>query len=244
MTSCRLVAEAIATARKLRDAPNNGDAARHGVDVAAHVLDVTRSGAASAGAAKARHVRAGAPLVVRVVWLVLVAIIFSMISFSVNANTYTFTLHSPPLCVSITSPSKNCSDVKSSINACLSTNYPTYSTSSCTTELVGIGTRINFSPSGYSDVTAITGTCTSGYVWNATTLSCESINLTVVCSPAFKTVSPCPTGYAPKEITVQTSQQPDAYQTTLDAMPLQEMLYALCIGIAGLLGFSVGVRLV
>lgn len=71
MTSCRLVAEAIVTARKLRDAPNNGDSARHGVDVAAHVLDVTRSGAASAGAAKARHARAGAPLVVRVVLLAL-----------------------------------------------------------------------------------------------------------------------------------------------------------------------------
>ncbi|BBO20877.1 MAG: hypothetical protein HKUEN07_03730 [Rhodocyclaceae bacterium] len=66
---------------------------------------------------------------------------------------------------------------------------------------------------------------------------------TIVCVPATKTVAPCPSGYAPNQITVESVQQPDPYQNSLDAMPMQEMLFALCVGISGLLGFSVGVRL-
>lgn len=74
------------------------------------------------------------------------------------------------------------------------------------------------------------------------TISGES-KAETVCVPAVRTVEPCPTGYAPKEIIVQSSQQPDPYQSSLDAMPMQEMLLAICVGISGLLGFSVGVRL-
>jgi ABC-type Na+ efflux pump permease subunit len=66
---------------------------------------------------------------------------------------------------------------------------------------------------------------------------------TIVCVPSLRTVAPCPAGYAPKEISIQSSHTPDIYGTTLDALPLQEMIYALSIGIAGLMGFSVGVRL-
>lgn len=239
MTSCRLVAEAIATARKLRDAPNNGDAARHGVDVAAHVLDVTRSGAASAGAAKARHARAGAPLVVRVVLLALLAIALLHVGSS-QAHVYTITASGNPLNTS----DRSCASYKAVVTAYVQANgYPTLTANSCSNDPVVVGSVITFSNTGTWTISSITAQCSTGYTWNSSTLNCDPLP-SVVCSPSFKTVSPCPTGYAPKEVTVQTSQQPDAYQTTLDAMPLQEMLYALCIGIAGLLGFSVGVRLV
>lgn len=244
MTSCRLVAEAIATARKLRDAPNNGDSARHGVDVAAHVLDVTRSGAASAGAAKARHARAGAPLVVRVVLLALLAITFFLSISDSHAQVVQACSVNPGQTV--------CSD--SPVNWFQSGTVP----SAYYVRIIPVGMAIS-NPNSSWVAKGTTGTyqtvvCTGS--WTQTSCSAaawqtHSINdfwetpvPTVVCSPSFKTVSPCPTGYAPKEVSVQTSQQPDAYQTTFDAMPLQEMLYALCIGIAGLLGFSVGVRLV
>lgn len=237
--STQVVAEAIAIARKLRDAPNNGDSARHGVDVAAHVLDVTRSGAASARAAKARHARAGAPLVVRVVWLVLTLIALAHVSKS-EAHVYTISSGGTPL----TMADRSCASYKAAATTFVQSNgYPTLTANSCSNDPLIVGTIITFSNSGTWSIASITATCSTGYTWNASTLNCDALP-SVICSPSFKTVSPCPTGYAPKEITVQTSQQPDAYQTTLDAMPLQEMLYALCIGVSGLLGFSVGVRLV
>lgn len=243
--SIQAVHEAIAIARKLRDAPNNGDAARHGVDVATHVLDVTRSGAASAGAAKVRHARAGAPLVGRVVWLVLMVIAVLYIR-NVSASSITLTTTAGVTqCTTIVAATRNCADVKASATYCLQNNgYPSYSASTCTSDPVVVGTTINFTPSGYWNITGITGNCDSGYSWNTSTLTCVPTTPSVVCTPSNRTISPCPSGYAPKEITVQSSQQPDPYQSSFDALPLQEMLLALCIGVSGLFGFSVGVRLI
>lgn len=236
--SIQAVHEAIAIARKLRDAPNNGDAARHGVDVAAHVLDVTRSGAASAGAAKARHARAGAPLVVRVVLLALVLMFTTFFSEKTDAAYVGVCSNNPGggvACSSITWHEEN-SRPSSGYFIGWTTQFQYYDSATHVQSFTAVKCPDQSCGSSWA---VLTGSAywTSGY-------SPPAITSTVICTPSGRTVSPCPAGYAPKEITVQSSEQPDPYQNTFDSMPLQEMLYALCIGIAGLLGFSVGARLV
>lgn len=64
------------------------------------------------------------------------------------------------------------------------------------------------------------------------------------CVPAFRTVAPCPSGYAPSSAEYVTGQTAaDAYDSTLASLPLAELIFALGLGLAGLLGIGVGVRL-
>ncbi|MCZ2152943.1 MAG: hypothetical protein LC114_03410 [Bryobacterales bacterium] len=66
---------------------------------------------------------------------------------------------------------------------------------------------------------------------------------TIVCVPSAKTVQPCPGGYAPNQITIESTTSPDSYQSPFESMPAQEMILAVSIVFGGLLGFAVGVKL-
>lgn len=230
MTSSTIaVTGALSVARKLRAAANNGDAGRAGEVVAAHGPDVSRSGAAGSGAAKAERTRPGAPLVARVVWLALLVCALVIACDEAKAS-YTFNLNTGLTpCQTITVSGMACSTVRTAIQNCFVSNGQSdYTMDQCTSDPVVNGTTISdTSPSASWQVSNV-----------------QQQGSSVICIPASKTIAPCPSGYAPNQITIQTTEQPDPYQNTFDSMPLQEMLYALCIGIAGLLGFSVGARLV
>jgi hypothetical protein len=61
------------------------------------------------------------------------------------------------------------------------------------------------------------------------------------CLPSVRTVAPCPSGFAPG--TLATGTTGGGFETALDGMPLQDILYAIGVSICALMGISVGTRL-
>lgn len=65
----------------------------------------------------------------------------------------------------------------------------------------------------------------------------------VVCIPSARTIAPCPAGYAPSVAEPLSTNPSDQYTSAFDALPLQDMIYALGVALCGLFGVAVGVRL-
>ncbi|MDO8262140.1 MAG: hypothetical protein Q7T21_02835 [Gallionella sp.] len=65
----------------------------------------------------------------------------------------------------------------------------------------------------------------------------------LVCIPAGRTVDPCPSGYAPNQINIESATSIDAYSSAYEKLPLQDIAFAIGITLSGLLGILTGVKL-
>jgi hypothetical protein len=94
-------------------------------------------------------------------------------------------------------------------------------------------------------VTSISVACPAGeHAENYTTCVPDAaVSLVETCAPSIRTVAPCPSGFAPAAIEPLVSAVADPYLSEFDTMPVQDMLYSIGVCLFGLLGISVGVKL-
>jgi hypothetical protein len=64
------------------------------------------------------------------------------------------------------------------------------------------------------------------------------------CVPSVRTVTPCPSGYAPAVMVPIDDSQPDPYKSEFDAMSIQDILYSMGICFFAVIGIGVGIKLV
>ena len=189
--------------------------------------------------------------------------------FSVSAHSVTFNLDSIAGCQSYTVSSFSCTDVKAAINACQISHSTAYRPATCSADPVTNGTVIGATPNGSWNISGIVyTTCSSGYhvdlltnlcVANSITTCSTGFHLdtatstcvadtptagTVNCLPSIRTVAPCPSGFAPSNVSVTTTETANPFSSSMDALPIQDMLYAIGVAICGLMGVAVGIKLV
>jgi len=94
-------------------------------------------------------------------------------------------------------------------------------------------------------VTSISVACPAGqHAENYTNCVNDSaVALVETCVPAIRTMSPCPSGFAPSAIDPSVSAAADPYLSEFDTMPIQDMLYSIGMCLFGLFGIGVGVKL-
>jgi hypothetical protein len=102
----------------------------------------------------------------------------------------------------------------------------------CSSDPIQEGTQIFWSKGGVI-----------GY-WTVAAINEVEVPETFVCIPAFRTISPCPSGYAPNNMLSLDSSDVNPYLSEFDSMPVQDILYSIGMCLFGLLGLGVGVKLI
>lgn len=125
--------------------------------------------------------------------------------------------------------------------------FPGQTLETCSTSYIGTGTTFRLMPSGaVLTVTSVLPICVQGTHFDSSTYTCvDDVTIAVAsCMPSIRTISPCPSGYAPTNAIPAGSGAPSPFTSAFDGLPIQDMIYAVGIAICGLLGISVGVKLV
>lgn len=98
----------------------------------------------------------------------------------------------------------------------------------------------------------LSGTTCSTSNWASTTVTAgfwqsspppDPDSPSVVCTPSYRTIAPCPAGYAPSTAAPVSTDPSDPYTSPFDSLPVQDVLYAIGVALCGLMGVAVGVRL-
>lgn len=120
-----------------------------------------------------------------------------------------------------------------------------YTVASCSSDPVIVGTRMYWNNGSYWTVQSSVFSCAAGTHKDTSTNTCvDDVTIAVAsCMPSIRTISPCPSGYAPTNAIPAGGGAPMPFTSAYDGLPIQDMLYAIGIAVCGLLGISVGVRL-
>jgi hypothetical protein len=106
---------------------------------------------------------------------------------------------------------------------------------------------INFDNGMVWNVSGVSGPyCSAGLSLDTTFYQCTGEGVGSAgsgCVPSIRTISPCPSGFAPAGTSPLHDGPPDPYISEFDTMPVQDMLYSVGMCLFGLLGISVGVKL-
>lgn len=143
-----------------------------------------------------------------------------------------------------------CNEARAALDQCLVDQGKAmyWLSSGCSADPVIVGTKIYLNGSTSNYVTAATSTtvCPTGQRFDTATLTCvyETAQNISSCLPSIRTIAPCPSGFAPANAIPLGSKAPDPYVSNYDTLPLQDMLYAIGMIIAGLFGFGIGTRLI
>lgn len=186
-----------------------------------------------------------------------ITLLFLLFVFDANAITYQLGFNGTPLagftnCNNLPESYRvtaSCADALLAANACLTANgvSSSYKASSCSAATIVAGTKIFVNPSQTAYITAIAPVtkCPAGQYYNYSLGMCASeIAQTLSsCMPSIRTVSPCPSGYAPTTALPIGSGAATPLSSDFDRLPIQDMIYAVGVAVCALLGVSVGVRL-
>lgn len=145
----------------------------------------------------------------------------------------------------VTATTNSCNDVKSAWNTWAMTNWIGKSLTACSSDPAVTGTSVTWS-TGSVFVLTVTPICVAGTHLDTSTQTCvDDITIPVAsCMPSIRTISPCPSGYAPTNAIPAGSGAPTPFTSAFDGLPIQDMIYAVGIAICALLGVSVGVKLI
>lgn len=144
----------------------------------------------------------------------------------------------------------SCADVMAVVIAKAETVTPGYYTNNgCSTNPVAAGTKLyvrTSDPVTNWNVASISIYCAAGTHVDTSTNTCvDDVTIAVAsCMPSIRTISPCPSGYAPTNAIPAGSGAPSPYTSAYDGLPIQDMIYAVGIAVCALLGVSVGVKLI
>lgn len=157
---------------------------------------------------------------------------------------FTITSASFLACPAVVAASNSCSHVRAAYDNCLHLTAPSANTTTCSSDPVISGTTINSNVGSWtvSGVTLIVPTCQAGSHVDTSTNTCVPDIPTTVCIPASRTVAPCPSGYAPNEVSIESGPV-NGYSSSFDTMSVQDLIYAVGVCLFGVLGLGVGVKL-
>jgi len=177
---------------------------------------------------------------------------FTLASYNVSTNV------SPVPCKTLEVPFATCGDLKPGLLSCMNINVSSSDWQDLTCSVnnpLTAGVVVTFKRvfkstselifTNYS-ITSVALVCDSGQHYDSSTNTCvDDITIAVAsCMPSIRTISPCPSGYAPTNAIPAGSGAPNPFISAMDGMPLQDMIYAVGIAICGLMGIAVGVKLV
>jgi len=172
-------------------------------------------------------------------WFFVLALLWSSwagAAYSVSGGGKTFTV-----------AGLSCATVGPAASAAL--NIAGYTIGSCSSDPVAIGTNLNWvyggGPAGAWTITDVRVVCATGTHWDTSTQTCvDDITTAIVsCLPSVRTISPCPSGFAPTNAIPAGSGAPDPYLSKFDSMAVQDLLYAIGVCLFGVLGLGIGVKL-
>lgn len=176
----------------------------------------------------------------------LCAFVLVIASLSAHALTKYTVSNSTAGCPTQNVNSLTCQEFLTVFNACQVAAGRAVGTA-CSGDPLTVNTVITRQGVTYTDtITAIASNCAAGTHFDISTASCvEDVAIAVAsCMPSIRTISPCPSGYAPTNAIPAGSGAPSPFTSAFDGLPIQDMIYAVGIAICGLLGISVGVKLV
>lgn len=140
----------------------------------------------------------------------------------------------------------SCSTVRSTMNAQPEVIGWGVTITSCATNPITPGSTFTWSNGTTGTFNTITFVCGAGTHLDTSTNTCvDDVTIAVAsCMPSIRTISPCPSGYAPTNAIPAGSGAPSPFTSAYDGLPIQDMIYAVGIAVCALLGVSVGVKLI
>jgi hypothetical protein len=146
----------------------------------------------------------------------------------------------------VISPDLSCATVFSAFSVLLGGGTG-HTMLTCNNDPLQVGTAFAGQSSGglffVISVGSITPVCPAGQQYDLLTSSCiPAYANDGSCVPSIRTISPCPSGFAPRSVEAGPGDI-DPYESQFDTMPVQDMLYAIGIGLFGVVGIAVGVKL-
>lgn len=142
-----------------------------------------------------------------------------------------------------------CVSALAAVNACMTANnFTEYTALSCSAATIVAGTKvyINAGQTAYVTAVAPVTKCPAGQYYNFGLKLCASETAVTIsnCLPSIRTISPCPSGYAPSVSSYSQSDPTTHYSNPLDGVAIQEILYAIGMAVCAAVGIGVGVKLV
>lgn len=175
---------------------------------------------------------------------IFIACFFVLLTGSVHA-AYTVTFNDAPnSCKVLNVNDPSCTTVRLAAQNCLNSLIGGgYTAISCSSDPVKAGSSVSFGGSGWL-ISNVFGCPTGTHLDSSTNTCVDDITTAIVsCLPSIRTISPCPSGFAPTNAIPAGSGAPDPYLSKFDTMPLQDMIYAIGVCFCGLIGLGIGVKL-